>query len=398
MGNVMAMLAAWLGSRAQQQPIVLRIEDIDGPRVAKDADRWIMDDLNWLGLNWDGEPVYQSDRSDLYMQALRTLAEQPTQLYPCFCSRAEIRAASAPQQGDGFVRYPGTCRVAWSRHDPPIEQLAATDFIDSSATADAAATKQSITSHTEANVPCETRRHAWRLAVPEPGDAAGLVQFDDLIQGAQSFDLGRDLGDTVLRRSDGLFAYQLAVTVDDLLQGVTQIVRGRDLLRSTALQLHIRQLLMERGFVQAVAQQGSASQLSTSTEHVAQHAVQQAGSQQSTDTASDLEFAHLALIDNAAGVRLAKRTRSLDLGYLRTQGVQPEQIIGYCAALLGLNAEGVTYDEQGHIDPMREDFNPAPMTAQQVLEAFSWQAVRAVNYDKALPDDLANRLSNRCAE
>ena len=129
-GNAYAALAAWLGARAAGGRVLLRIEDIDAPRVVKDADRWIMDDLTWLGLDWDGDAVYQSQRLDAYEEALRRLREMtwdgdalgcdPTRcgegsaayplIYPCFCSRADIRAASAPNEGDGFLIYPGTCR------------------------------------------------------------------------------------------------------------------------------------------------------------------------------------------------------------------------------------------------------------------------------------------------
>lgn len=335
-GNVYAALAAWLGVRSAASSqgtssvmsgataapddqslrpdqsvsagrLLLRIEDIDTPRVRKDADRWIMDDLHWLGLDWDGEPVYQSQRLDLYEQALRQLNDAGL-VYPCFCSRADIRAASAPNEGDGFIVYPGTCRrlAAATRNS----RLAAGD------------------------------RHSWRIAMPESlppsdagcvnedvdGDAAltdltasvapaadgyrfdhsGNVYFEDCIFGSQHFNLARDLGDVVLRRSDGLFAYQLAVTVDDLDMGVNQIVRGRDLLRSTAVQLWIRRCLL-------AGRQDSAQSLP-----------------------QPLQFVHLPLIDDAAGKRLAKRNRSWDLGAMREDGVNPESIIGYCAWLLRL--------------------------------------------------------------
>ncbi|EFA22494.1 tRNA ligase class I (E and Q), catalytic domain protein [Bifidobacterium gallicum DSM 20093 = LMG 11596] len=365
-GNAYAMLAAWLGSRSQGEGLLLRIEDIDTPRVVPDADRWIMDDLHWLGLDWQGDPVYQSQRTPIYEQALRTLAQEPLAIYPCFCSRAEIRAASAPQEGDGFVVYPGLCRGAWERHDPQVRAIVDSDCDfrptlngDSNATNTPATLSKSDASR-------ETQRHALRYAVPEVAAEQGRIEFDDLVYGAQHFDLGRDLGDTVVRRSDGLFAYQLAVTVDDLLEDVNQIVRGRDLLRSTALQLNLRANLVERGFVQQLRGDNA--------------------------TVTQPQFAHLPLVDNAAGVRLAKRTRSLDLGYLRSVGVRPEQVIGWCAALLGLDVPGVTYDNEGHIDPQRDDFRPAPISAHEALDLFSWQAVRDARYDKAVPHNLAERL------
>lgn len=316
MGNAYAMLAAWLSARARHERILLRIEDIDAPRAVPDADRWIMDDLAWLGLDWDGEPVYQSQRLDLYEAVFRRLRDAATSpLYPCFCSRAEIRAASAPQEGDRFIIYPGTCRRLLERDPHEVRRRLAAGA-----------------------------RHSWRFAVPPAGTPQSQILFDDRVFGAQNFDLGAELGDVVLRRSDGLFSYQLVVTVDDLLMGVTDIVRGRDLLRSTALQIAVREQLLELGV-------GSADL-----------------------PAAVPEYAHLPLLDNAAGVRLAKRTRSLDLGVLRTQGVRPQQVIGYCAWALGLVPQ------------------PRAMSAGEALAVFSWQRVRTHAADVRVPDDLPARL------
>ena len=226
MGNAYAMLAAWLSARARHERILLRIEDIDAPRAVPDADRWIMDDLAWLGLDWDGEPVYQSQRLDLYEEVFARLRDMPAgPLYPCFCSRAEIRAASAPQEGDRFIVYPGACRRL-GRSDPDGVARRLTDGA----------------------------RHSWRFAVPPAGAPDGLVSFTDRVYGPRRFDLGADLGDVVMRRSDGLFAYQFVVTVDDLLMGVDDIVRGRDLLRSTALQEHVRALLLDMGLADRAGQ------------------------------------------------------------------------------------------------------------------------------------------------
>lgn len=312
LGNAYAALAAWLGARATGGRVLLRIEDIDAPRVVKDADRWIMDDLTWLGLDWDGDPVYQSQRLDAYEAALRRLRERGL-VYPCFCSRADIRAASAPNEGDGFLLYPGTCR----RLSPEERGLRLS----------------------------RNDRHSWRLSVPvfsdsDPslsGDAAGkppvaagprTIRFDDRVFGPQCFDLPRQLGDVVVRRSDGLFAYQLAVTVDDMAMGVTQIVRGRDLLRSTAIQLYIRRCL---------------------------------------GSASVPEFAHLPLIDAADGRRMAKRLNSLDLGTMRERGDDPRAIVGYCAWLLRLVDE------------------PRPMSPAELVPLFSWGAVASDLEDRRVP-------------
>lgn len=316
MGNAYAMLAAWLSAHARHELILLRIEDIDAPRAVPDADRWIMDDLTWLGLDWDGEPVYQSQRLDLYEGVFRLLRDaDPSPLYPCFCSRAEIRAASAPQEGDRFIIYPGTCRRLLA-HDP-----------------------HEVRRRLDAGV-----RHSWRFAMPPAGTPQSQILFDDRVFGAQNFDLGAELGDVVMRRSDGLFSYQLVVTVDDLLMGVTDIVRGRDLLRSTALQIAVREQLLALGV-------GGAD-----------------------SPAAVPEYAHLPLLDNAAGMRLAKRTRSLDLGVLRAQGVKPQQVVGYCAWALGLVPQ------------------PCAMSAGEALAAFSWQRVCAHAADVRVPDDLPARL------
>ena len=301
MGNAYAMLAAWLSARARHERILLRIEDIDAPRAVPDADRWIMDDLAWLGLDWDGEPVYQSQRLDLYEEVFARLRDMPAgPLYPCFCSRAEIRAASAPQEGDRFIVYPGACRRL-GRSDPDGVARRLTDGA----------------------------RHSWRFAVPPAGAPDGLVSFTDRVYGPRRFDLGADLGDVVMRRSDGLFAYQFVVTVDDLLMGVDDIVRGRDLLCSTALQEHVRALLLDMGLANR------------------------------NRPAARPAYAHLPLLDDAAGVRLAKREHAPDLGALRAQGVRPEQIIGYCAWALGLTD------------------HPRAMEAADALALFSWDAVRA---------------------
>lgn len=362
MGNAYAMLAAWLSARARGDRMVLRIEDIDTPRVRKDADRWIMDDLAWLGLDWDGDPVYQSQRHALYADALEVLSEAGM-VFPCFCSRAEIRAASAPQEGDGYVLYPGTCRRLMQDRPDAVAVL-----LDAG------------------------EQHSWRLALPEAGDDLGYESFDDRVYGWQRFDLGRDVGDSILVRADGLFAYQLAVTVDDLLGGIDDVVRGRDLLRSTALQMHIRDVLVARGFLDRHADVVRAEANRTQSAALPQDDLSIEEWDVPLASASHPAYAHIPLIDNAQGKRLAKRSYSLDLGKLREAGVRPEQIVGYCAALLGLDVPGVVRDGDGRIDPMDERFRPEPMSAEDVLELFSWDAVRSARYDKALPDDLAARF------
>ena len=329
-GNAYAALAAWLGVRSRGGKLILRIEDIDAPRVVRDADRWIMDDLHWLGLDWDGDPVYQSSRLDRYRQILDALRgmtlddiltqdilqptvpadgcpdsngephEESPLIYPCFCSRADIRAASAPNEGDGFIIYSGTCR-----------RLSAADR------------------NTRIN---RGDRHSWRIAVPGRANPAGTIVFDDEVFGPQRIDLGRQIGDVVIRRSDGLFAYQFVVSIDDFDMGVTQIVRGRDLLRSTAIQLRIRRAL----------ESVSPAQTSPAA---------------SPATAPIPQFAHLPLVDDLSGKRLAKRDHALDLGVLREEGVSPERIIGYCAWMLGLLPQ------------------PVPCRPSDLLDGFTWNII-----------------------
>ena len=417
-GNITAMLAAWLDSRARGQRMLLRIEDIDTPRVLPDADRWIMDDLAWLGLDWDGEPVYQSQRLDLYEHAFQLLAEQPLMpdaeaapgsphsphspyavsqavshatpfvsqsvsqngspgatslplIYPCFCSRADIRAASAPNEGDGFQVYPGTCRRLM--HDPPDEvrtRLARGD------------------------------RHSWRIAMPESGDtshdashhgsgtgnAASAVTFDDHVFGPQYFDLAHDIGDSVIRRSDGLFGYQFVVTVDDLAMDVDSIVRGRDLLRSTALQAYIRKRLLASALPAPTTDRQppadkhhaqAAALLTPSDERAVGRRATEGEATPATRDASPAHpaYAHIPLIGNAAGRRLAKRERSLDMGALRSRGVTAAQVTGVCAWLLRL------------VDA------PEPCTAGEALELFrehGWAPLQARHEDRRLdPADPA---------
>lgn len=347
-GNVYAMLGAWLSARKTGDSIRLRIEDIDEPRVVPNAAETMMHDLDWLGLDWDGEPVFQSERHTLYREALNLLSNLNIDeindtsstigigsndsgpygttasntinppgttplIYPCFCSRADIRAASAPQEGDRFTVYPGTCHRLIANDPQRVKQRLANGD-----------------------------RHSLRIATTD-----ATIVFHDEVFGNQHYNIAQDIGDTIVRRSDGIYSYQLAVTVDDLDMGITDIVRGRDLLRSNALQIYIRKALISAGF------------------------------QPSEPTEATISYAHLPLIDNAAGQRLAKRERSLDLGILTAHGVTAQQIIGYCVWLLGL---------QG--DP--EHTKPQPMSAAEALGEFSWSAVRANTSDRVLDQNEFN--------
>jgi len=190
-GSLVAALASWLDARATASRWLLRIEDLDQPRVQPGAADEILRSLDRLGLYWDGEVIFQSRRIALYEQALACLRET----YLCGCSRREIADSAVSLAADGAQVYPGTCR---------------------------------------AGMPAGKTARALRVRV------TGTVSFDDRVQGSLNQDLERQVGDFVLRRADGQFAYQLAVVVDDADQGVTDVVRGADLLESTPRQIYLQ--------------------------------------------------------------------------------------------------------------------------------------------------------------
>ncbi len=201
LGNARTFLINWLLARQAGEGIVLRIEDLDGPRIKSGTDQVAIDDLRWLGMDWDDGPIYQSDRRELYRAAAQKLLDAGA-AYPCVCSRKEIeQAASAPHAEDGAAVYPGTCR---GRFKSIAE---ATAF--------------------------SGRAPAIRFAVA----ADEIVSFIDGFAGPQSFDVAKQLGDFVIAKADGTPAYQLSVVVDDADMGVTHIVRGDDLLDSTPRQI-----------------------------------------------------------------------------------------------------------------------------------------------------------------
>ncbi|MGO4761094.1 tRNA glutamyl-Q(34) synthetase GluQRS [Cupriavidus sp. 2KB_3] len=201
LGSLVTALASWLDARAHGGDWLVRIEDIDYPRCVKGADFDILQTLERLGLRPDEAPEWQSRRESLYADALRRL-DASGQLYPCGCSRKEIADSLVHvRERHQTLGYPGTCRNGLHGKLP----------------------------------------RAWRVRVPD-GPAATIC-FDDRWQGRQCQDLEKELGDFVLRRADGLWAYQLAVVVDDAAQGITHIVRGSDLLDSTPRQIHLQHLL-----------------------------------------------------------------------------------------------------------------------------------------------------------
>ena len=275
LGNLWSCLLAWLAARSAGGRMVLRLEDLDPDRCRQEYCDQIMRDLEWMGLDWDGEPVYQSRRTEIYAEAFRRL-EAEGLIYPCFCTRAERLAASAPHRSDGTPVYDGRC----GRLSPG-----------------------------ERAELLRTRRPAWRVRVPER-----TVSFRDLLQGDYSEDLRQDCGDFILRRSDGVYAYQLAVVVDDADMGVTQVVRGSDLLSSTPRQLWLQDRL--------------------GLPHP--------------------EYGHLPLLLAPDGRRLAKRDRDLELGQLQKKYTASE-LVGClaCAARL--------IDRRSAISP------------QELIPLFSWE-------------------------
>ncbi len=196
-GSLVTALASCLDARAHSGRWLLRIEDVDTPRTVAGASDAILASLRHCGFEWDGEVVLQSQRTDAYHAALEQL-KAVAAVFPCACSRRELELAESGFARDGSRRYPGTCRTGL----PPGREA-----------------------------------RAWRVR------AQGRISFEDAVQGSQSEELERDCGDYVVLRADGLFAYQLAVVVDDAAAGVTHVVRGADLLESTARQIHLQTLL-----------------------------------------------------------------------------------------------------------------------------------------------------------
>lgn len=292
LGNLFGALLSWLSVKSVGGEWLLRIEDIDPQRSRQEYADLLMDDLEWLGLHWDGTPVYQSRRSDIYTYYFRELQTQGL-TYPCYCTRADLLATQAPHESDGRVVYPGTCRPK-AKTEP-------------------ASLRRPVTPVSPA---------AQRLMVPDR-----LVAFTDGHYGLQSVNLAQHVGDYIVRRKDGAWAYQLAVVIDDALMGVTQVVRGRDLLLSSPQQIYLAQLL---GFTPP-------------------------------------QFFHFPLLVNGDRQRLSKRDLSLDMSVLRQQ-YTPQQLIGLLAFLAGLLPQ------------------PSPVTPSALLPLFSWQKVPVT--DIAIPPIL----------
>ena len=277
--------------------MVLRMEDLDPDRTSRALADQLEDDLRFLGFDWDeggsaggpNGPYYQSGRTGLYAEALAQL-EKKGLLYPCFCTRAQLHAAEAPHNSDGETIYSGRCRGL------------TTEQIEAQA---------------------RLRAPAVRLRLPDEA-----VRFVDGHYGPVEQNLARECGDIILRRSDGVFAYQLAVVLDDIAMGVTQVVRGRDLLSSTPRQMYLYRLF----------------------------------------GASPPQYIHVPLLLARDGRRLSKREHDLDLGALRARGFSGEEIVGRVAYLAGLLP------------------HPRPARPRDLLPLFSWEKVPKENL--VLPEDL----------
>ena len=254
LGNVFAALIAWLSVRSRDGEMVLRMEDLDTQRTSEEYANLLRQDLNWLGLDYDRETPPQSARSRVYDRYFEQLQEMDL-LYPCYCTRSQLHSVNAPHLSDGTYVYPGTCR------NLTPAQRAAMD-----------------------------RKPAWRVVVPDRE-----WSFTDRVQGAYALNLATECGDMVVRRADGVYVYQLAVTVDDGEAGVTEVVRGMDLLSSAPRQMYLQELF---GFPHP-------------------------------------EYGHVPMLLAPDGRRLSKRDRDLDLGQLQ-KWVKAETVIGTLAFSAGL--------------------------------------------------------------
>ena len=254
LGNVFAALIAWLSVRSRDGEMVLRMEDLDTQRTSAAFAAVLRSDLRWLGLHWDRETPPQSQRSETYDRYFEMLREMDL-LFPCYCTRSQLHSVNAPHLSDGTYVYAGTCRNLTQEQRSAFSRLP-----------------------------------AWRVKVPDR-----VWQITDLVQGDYQLNLATDCGDMVVRRADGVYVYQLAVTVDDGEAGVTEVVRGMDLLSSAPRQMYLQELL---GF-------------------------------------SHPTYGHVPMLLAPDGRRLSKRDRDLDLGVLRER-LTPEALIGNLAFAAGL--------------------------------------------------------------
>ena len=249
LGNIFTAMLAWLSAKSAGGRILLRIEDLDKERCPKGSVETLLDDLRWFGFSFDGDILFQSERGDIYGDILNRLEKL---IYPCYCSRAQLHASTAPH-GDTPI-YNGRCRSL------PLDKR-------------------------------PDKKPCLRITAADK-----TVEFTDLVQGEYSQNLKTECGDFIVRRADGVYAYQLAVVADDALSGVTEVVRGRDLLSSAPRQLYLYELL---GFKAP-------------------------------------KFAHVPLLTDENGERLSKREGRSNLEYIRKAYSSPQPIIGMLAYNAGL--------------------------------------------------------------
>lgn len=278
LGNLFAGLLAWLSVRSQGGKMILRMEDLDAERCREAYADSIRRDLLWLGLDWDEETQPQSQRGEIYQRYFAGLGERGL-LYPCYCTRSQLHAIGAPHSSDGTYVYPGTCR--------------------------------DLTPEAQGSF---GRRPAWRVRVPDE-----TVFFTDGVQGAYQENLLKDCGDFVVRRADGIFVYQLAVVVDDGLAGVSEVVRGADLLGSVARQMYLQELF---GFSKPL-------------------------------------YYHVPMALAPNGRRLSKRDGDLSLSALR-QKMPKEKLLGFLGFAAGLL-------------PCFE-----AISVEELTKAFSWEKVARI--------------------
>ena len=276
LGNVFAALLSYLSVKAKGGDWILRMEDLDTLRTKEEYAQLLRDDLRWLGLLWDEETEAQSKRSAVYDRYFELLKEKNL-LFPCYCTRSQLHNVNAPHLSDGTYVYAGTCRNL-----------------------------------TQAERAAQKRQPSWRVMVPDREYA-----LCDWVQGDYRENLTTDCGDFVVRRADGVYVYQLAVTVDDGESGVTEVVRGWDLLGSAPRQMYLQELF---GF-----------------EHPA--------------------YAHIPMLMAPEGRRLSKRDMDLDMGALRSR-LKPEQLLGVLA-----NAAGLTETAD-------------PISASELTAIFDWSKIR----------------------
>ena len=279
LGNLMCAMLAWLSAKSRGGKCVLRIEDLDAARCPfmGENTKYLLDDLAWMGLEFDGEVLWQSQRTAVYEGYFAKLKEAGL-IYPCYCSRAELHATSAPHLSDGVPLYDRKCLLRAERGEAPPAG----------------------------------RKPAMRLRVPDRN-----VSFCDVLQGTYTENLEKECSDFVVRRSDGVYASQMAVVVDDALSGVNEVVRGNDLLSSTPRQMYLQELL---GFSHPV-------------------------------------YAHIPLLTDAAGRRLSKREGDGCMERVREVYPDARPVIGALAAALGLIP------------------SPESISLQELLPLFDWAKI-----------------------